>query len=350
MYHDLDGDLFRAWQLLHELSEQNSHNHKMAAALHSQADSLKTQTASASTGFSLRRFNVDISKEVFESELERQNAQVIIENHTLLQENKQLSVLLKEYEHTMDTVMSKFRGHALAAQQHELTLTRHYEALLRAQETATLESDLSSNTATSQSLQRLSESLRALLRSLSGEDPSSPHAPPTPPSGPSPALAPLLDPAGPSDWALEREAEIARLEAENEGLRRLLGIDSGAAEANGWLADEARERERALSAQLRALAARAPPPDPLAHALAFGTGGLMQMQMGPAPPPQQQRALELGPGPQALRAVGPQGRRTSMFGTRGRGAAGPQIWEGLTHQPSMPERQWQSAQNADLGR
>jgi len=51
--------------------------------------------------------------ETFESELERMNAQIIIENQTLLQENKQLSLLLKEYENTMETVMAKFRNHAV---------------------------------------------------------------------------------------------------------------------------------------------------------------------------------------------------------------------------------------------
>lgn len=39
--HDLDSDLIRAWQILHELSEQNALNHKMAATLASQAHSLK---------------------------------------------------------------------------------------------------------------------------------------------------------------------------------------------------------------------------------------------------------------------------------------------------------------------
>ena len=51
--------------------------------------------------------------EFFESELERTNAQAIIENQTLVHENKQLSMLLKEYEQTMETVMSKFRNHAV---------------------------------------------------------------------------------------------------------------------------------------------------------------------------------------------------------------------------------------------
>lgn len=49
----------------------------------------------------------------FESELERLNAQVVIENQTLLHENKQLSLLLKEYENTMETIMAKFRNHAV---------------------------------------------------------------------------------------------------------------------------------------------------------------------------------------------------------------------------------------------
>ena len=43
------------------------------------------------------------------------NAQFIMENQTLLHENKQLSVLLKEYENTMETIMSKFRNHAVRA-------------------------------------------------------------------------------------------------------------------------------------------------------------------------------------------------------------------------------------------
>jgi hypothetical protein len=51
--------------------------------------------------------------ETFESELERMNAQIIIENQTLLHENKQLTTLLKEYEVTMETIMAKFRNHAV---------------------------------------------------------------------------------------------------------------------------------------------------------------------------------------------------------------------------------------------
>ena len=57
---------------------------------------------------------IDYNTEYFESELERMNAQIIIENQTLLQENKQLSQLLKEYEGTMETIMSKFRKHSVS--------------------------------------------------------------------------------------------------------------------------------------------------------------------------------------------------------------------------------------------
>ena len=41
MYHNMDQELIHAYQLLMELSEQNSHNHKMSTNLHSLADTLK---------------------------------------------------------------------------------------------------------------------------------------------------------------------------------------------------------------------------------------------------------------------------------------------------------------------
>ena len=55
----------------------------------------------------------NLSLETFESELERQNAQIIIENPSLLHENRQLTGLLREYEQSMETIMDKFRGHAV---------------------------------------------------------------------------------------------------------------------------------------------------------------------------------------------------------------------------------------------
>jgi regulator of replication initiation timing len=173
------------------------------------------------------------------------NAAIIIENQSLQHENKQLNSLLKEYEQTLETVMSKFRNQAVplipirscnyflitsefslhqhAAQQHELTLTRHYEGLLLARETNELNQELQSSTQISMSATRLSQLLRRTLRSVGGEVTS--DEPQTPES--------TLEEAGAGgytgtsegeDWALERESEISRLEKENEELRKLLGI------------------------------------------------------------------------------------------------------------------------------
>ncbi|KAK1233078.1 hypothetical protein PQX77_003805, partial [Marasmius sp. AFHP31] len=177
----------------------------------------------------------------FDSELERTNAQILIENQTLLYENKQLSVLLKEYEGTLDTIMTKFRNHTLAAQQHELTLTRHYETLLMARATQDQSSDPITAMNMSKSIYRLLITLRNLLASMSGEE--NPDPPETDDSGyVDPAeLASLLEAVesrisgeddngypeigASSDWPVEREYEISRLERENNELRKMLGID-----------------------------------------------------------------------------------------------------------------------------
>ena len=52
--------------------------------------------------------------ERFESERERSNAATVIENHTLVQENRQLSLLLKEYERAMENIMKKFRSYTVS--------------------------------------------------------------------------------------------------------------------------------------------------------------------------------------------------------------------------------------------
>ena len=95
------------------------------------------------TGFVLRRFNADLSRgvcaclkpkkanggertEVFDSELEKMNASLIIENQQLQHENKQLNALLKEYEGTLEMVMTKFRTQAVRRNfvLHEKVLTK----------------------------------------------------------------------------------------------------------------------------------------------------------------------------------------------------------------------------------
>ncbi|KAI0692955.1 hypothetical protein BC835DRAFT_1097849 [Cytidiella melzeri] len=337
MYHDVDNDFMRVWQLLHELSEQNALNHKMSTNLHALTDVLKA--SHLASGFALRRFNTDISKEVFESELERQNAQIIIENHALLHENRQLSMLLKEYEHTMDTIMGKFRSHTAAAQQHELTLTRHYEQLLLPRESAFTQSDLALNVNVTTSLQHLSENLHALLHSMAGEDPLGvqKEGEPINLEETEELLDRLLD--NREDWAMERENEITRLEQENEALRKLLGIDKTSAEEKGWLEDEARElaypryvpiHSPRSSSPSQGLSQPSPSTSPFVSLP--GMGG----------PPGQQRPQE---GMSGMRVT--QGRRPAMFGQRGRGG-GPGGWEGGGHPPAVPDRPWQAPVGLDL--
>ncbi|KIO30934.1 hypothetical protein M407DRAFT_35625, partial [Tulasnella calospora MUT 4182] len=215
--------LLAVWQLVAELSEQLNQNRAATAALQAQVGILKGQAVHNGTGFVLRRFNTDLTKEVFESELERMNAALIMENQHLQHENKQLNVLLKEYEQTLETVMSKFRNQAHAAQQHELTLTRHYESLLLARESSVLSQDLEEATKVSLSLSRLSHYIRQAIRASNGEPVDDGEGESSNPN-PDADIDNARGYSGPErdDWALERESEINRLEKENEELRKLL--------------------------------------------------------------------------------------------------------------------------------
>jgi hypothetical protein len=278
----MDSDLLRAWQLILELSEQNAHNQKIADTLKEQAATLQEEARQNASTFSLRRFTTDIGKELFESELERTNAQTIIENQTLQHENKQLSILLKDYEQTLETVMIKFRAHSLAAQQHEMKLNMHYEGLLASRDSNTPPSaEFAPNTGGAAALQRLSMHLQYLLRAMgekhplgtsdekdqlgsdptnNADDPNADDSEPPQTAFPTSPVARLLEQESSfdgtlialNDWAVERESEIARLEAENDQLRKLLGIDTASAKANGWL-----DAERAESARLSMLLANA---------------------------------------------------------------------------------------------
>lgn len=190
------------------------------------------------------------------------NAALIIENQQLQQENKQLSSLLKEYEQTLETVMAKFRSQAVrcssstanfslptlhpqhASQQHELTLTRHYETLLISREAQGTTAELTTSTAYSQSISRLSDLLRHALRSLNGEDPTSSPSAEDEPSLSDDNAPGYAGTSGREDWALEREAEVVRLELENEELRRLLGISNSSAAPPGAEAEDVRDWER----------------------------------------------------------------------------------------------------------
>ncbi|KAF9225390.1 hypothetical protein BS17DRAFT_778534 [Gyrodon lividus] len=359
----MDNDLLRAWLLVHELSDQLAHNQKMTTALQSRATSLKEQAAHSGSGFALRRFNTDISKETFESELERINAQFLIENQTLLHENKQLSLLLKEYENTMETIMTKFRNHALAAQQHELTLTRHYEGLLLACDSQNQSSDLATETQTALHLQRLAQNLRALYRSMAGEDPEFIDENPDDTPFDVQSLIHALDNDAASgfreDWTLERESEIARLEKENEELRKMLGIDPAALLEKGVTLDLDREESRRFLT-LRSEAARKRS-ESMSSSSRFGAWGFdsdpqqdrvawgswepsvpqpqqpQQQQVGNGPP--LQRAMDLQPGVRVQ-----QPRRPPMF-ARNSGPA-PPVSVGPNR--NIPPSQW--AQQSVLDR
>ncbi|KAF7794339.1 hypothetical protein EIP86_005473 [Pleurotus ostreatoroseus] len=328
MYHDLDNELIRAWQLLHELSESNARNRDLAIGLHNVADVLKT----------------------FESELERQNAQIIIENHSLLHENRQLTGLLREYEQTMETIMDKFRGHAIAAQQHALTLTRHYENLLMTRANMSMQADYTTNPAVTSSLQRLSESLHALLHSMSGEEFSNHRASQSDSSQPEESEEQLLDRLleDQEDWAHERETEIARLEQENEELRKILGIDKTTAEARGWTVGQDPDLTflpfvPILPKEHQPASPQQNAPRPLPPGTPYVNMPNLQIQSGLANLAPQQRAAE---NMQGMRGM--VGRRPAMFGQRGRGG-GPQAWDGgHNNAPPTQEKSWQAPVGLDL--
>nr|GAT59813.1 predicted protein [Mycena chlorophos] len=373
-------ELGRIYSIINELSDQLAQNQKTTAALQAQAAALKNQAAESGSGFALRRFNTDIANETFESELERSNAQIVIENQSLLHENKQLSILLKEYENTLETVMTKFRNHSLASQQYELNLTRHYEALLMTRETQALSHDLASDTEIAHSVQRVAHLLRATLRAMAGEDPdpdleyeAGEYIDPT-------DLLSLVDALdgteteeeGRADWAVEREAEIARLEEENAALRRMLGIDPETLERHGVTLDLDREPGRyaaILSSRRRSGSGHMHQGSGDGPRMSYWDNAQVQqqqqqqqqmqqqqqqqqqqqMQQQPQPyppqqpqqmqPQQQQRAMDMQP----MMRAGPATRRPGMFGAgRGMvpgamGPAPPNLWN-----QQMDNRGWQT--------
>jgi len=116
---------------------------------------------------------------------------------------------------------------------------------------------------------------------------------------------------GREDWALEREFEIARLERENEELRRLLGIDEGSIAATGMNLDLDRVESGRYSTFL-------------SSSLRKGLSGGEMYGLRPSYWDIQQQQFQSGGGSSWLRPVdsqpgmrmGTQGqaRRTGIFG------------------------------------
>lgn len=217
-------------------------------------------------------------------------------------------------------------------------------------------SELSANSNVSASLQRLSQNLRLLLRSLGGEDSDTPEAPEGQGLDEENAGG-YAGTEGREDWALERECEIARLETENDELRKLLGIDAATVKAHG-INDEDLEQRRAMPQRPQLgssmglggspgennWGARSPPPPQTFGVPSVpGNAGSNNGPIGPQPIPLQ-RTADFQP---ALRAG--TLRRPAMFGQRGRGG-GPSMWG----PPATQDRQWRDMQGAggsslDLG-
>jgi len=207
------------WTLISELSEQLNVNRSLAVSLYGQADAVNVQAIHGKQGFVVRRFNLDKPKDVYENELERMNAAMIADNHALQRDNKQLNVLIKDYEQTLENVMSAFRNRARVVQEKELSLIRSFESRILALQDEDSKARLAVSTGQSESLARLSRSFRQFIRASGGED-----ADRQPPEQPEDfdAWSPNPD----ADWALEREIELARLERENMELRRMLGVEA----------------------------------------------------------------------------------------------------------------------------
>ncbi|CAK5284245.1 unnamed protein product [Mycena citricolor] len=233
-----DSTLMKLWGLVTELSEQLNQNRDVSATIYQQAGGIKAQAIHSQTGFVLRRFNQDKPKDIYDAELERMNNTMMLENISLLQDNKQLNGLIREYEQTLENFMSTFRNRAKDVQERELALSREYESRLAARQEECDSQDLATSTALYGSLRRLAHVLRQLIREQNGEPAdhasiSSSQVDTTPPDTvedrePWTTLAAREPWSAPdvtgADYALEREIELGRLEKENEQLRVLLGL------------------------------------------------------------------------------------------------------------------------------
>ncbi|KZV69745.1 hypothetical protein PENSPDRAFT_735202 [Peniophora sp. CONT] len=169
MYDEYEAQfLHKAWQILQDISDQLAHNNQFAGSLRQHAERLKGNATQFAQGFPLRRYNVDLTKETFESELERTSAQLIVENHGLSHENAQLGHLLKEFEHTLETVMQKFRAHSQAATVHEQSLLQYYERRLAMAAAAASPQPALPHPA---HIARLARTIRITLAAIDGKEP-----------------------------------------------------------------------------------------------------------------------------------------------------------------------------------
>ncbi|CAH1765995.1 6413_t:CDS:2 [Entrophospora sp. SA101] len=127
------------------------------------------------------------------TELERQNAFLTFENQQLNEENSELSLIIKEYENTLQIIMNKFRSQSYEVQQNKLELKQHYESLLN-EEKSQKEQIISENV----SLQTHISTISSLVRQ-----------------------------AYDAQSDLENDILLESLIIENQGLRQMLSIAEG---------------------------------------------------------------------------------------------------------------------------
>lgn len=118
------------------------------------------------------------------------------------------------------------RGHVFTfgpqrdVQERELSLIREYETKLLSREEENATEELMTNTTISASLARLSHVLRRLLRAECGEDDEEPPETRTEEEEEEEPWNARLA----AEHSMEREIELARLQAENEQLKQMLGL------------------------------------------------------------------------------------------------------------------------------
>ncbi|WFD35240.1 hypothetical protein MCUN1_002091 [Malassezia cuniculi] len=158
------------WGLILELSAQLSANQKTCESIRSELNQMQGKVMHATTGYALRRFNVDLSQETFTTQLERLNAQLVIENQTLAHEARQLGALLRETENTLETVMAKFRAFSHATQRYGLELNAYYEQRLGDEAAKRDSLELSGEEQRNDAIKRLGDLVQRTLGVLDSED------------------------------------------------------------------------------------------------------------------------------------------------------------------------------------
>lgn len=108
-------------------------------------------------------------------------------------------------------------------QENELTVIRDFESRILSLQDEDSTKRLIASTAQSESLARLSRSFRQFMRSVGGEDTDRPSPDDSPRTE---DLESWSTASSGAARALERDCELARLERENEELRRMAGLEA----------------------------------------------------------------------------------------------------------------------------